>query len=140
MNWRVGKKIMVVSAIFTIVFSSFTTLFIISSKNNYDNFQDKSELILEDGDIFDNVEIFPEITKYEFYDQVEVKNSHEIFNESIIPKVIKYVMENMNLPNGDLIYAYEKINDYQISFYFGWEGEVKTHYKKYLFTLKRNDI
>lgn len=87
---------------------------------------------IDDKDIKDELTIFPEFNRYDFYDDLKVINEKVVIDEEMIAKIINFVINKIQVPHGDLKYNYNLLNFQTLIVTFQWEINTKIFKHSYL--------
>lgn len=68
-------------------------------------------------------EIFPEIKSSDYYNKLNYKDGQAWIDEDMIVYIIKDILNRMLVTNGEVRYAYKKVDDQNLIITFKWNNE-----------------
>lgn len=132
------KKIMIVVPIVLTIGSVSATL-AFSISNNVGGNNSSNDDSWTDSDIYDKLEIFPELKQREFYNHIRIEYGKAIINDEMIANIAWHILKASKITNGDLYWNYEHKNEQELTFSFKWISPIGKEYSKtYEFKLSQD--
>ncbi|TPE57362.1 hypothetical protein FJO69_01915 [[Mycoplasma] falconis] len=86
---------------------------------------------LEEKQLIDWQEIFPNISSEEYYDKLNFKNGQAWIDEEMITYITKDVLNRMTNIDGETYFAYKIVDDQKVLISFKWENEKQKTFVTY---------
>lgn len=98
-------------------------------------FSNREIKIIETNDqdkdfIYDKLQIFPHINKYDFYDDLRIYDNKIIIDNNMIAKIINFVINKAQIPYGNVEYNYEQKNSQELKLTFAWSVNEEKEIRK----------
>ena len=75
--------------------------------------------------------IFPVVNSKDYYDKLNFRNGQAWIDDEMISFIIKDIISRMTITNGNIKYAYKKINDQIVELYFIWYNKTQKAFRNY---------
>lgn len=138
-----NKWLKQIVAIIPIIFSSISFIlvcFLLTQVNSVPNVK-KDVADQEREDIFEKVQIFPKLNKYDFYDDIKIADGKAIIDDDMVAKIINYIINNSQIPYGAIQYNFTRSTT-ELILTFAWDASNherigKIYKKTYKFNLQK---
>lgn len=116
------------------IFIGITTYAIIKTNQNQNNLDWSSNDDKQDDD-YDNIDIFPQLNIYDFYQYLKIINGKPTITDDFIAAVIKKVITDIKLINGTLNYEILISTTTSLKIAFQFQTLANTYEKTYDFNV-----